>query len=61
MSKFLGESEALVKALFGVARYAAPSVIFIDEIDALLSVRSEKEHEASRRVKTQFLIGNNRC
>ncbi|KAG4304646.1 hypothetical protein PORY_002039 [Pneumocystis oryctolagi] len=57
-SKFLGESEKLVRALFALAKELSPSIIFVDEIDALLSSRKEdgNEHEASRRLKTEFLI-----
>ncbi|MCJ1416752.1 hypothetical protein MMC32_003090 [Xylographa parallela] len=56
-SKFLGESEKLVRALFALARALAPSIIFVDEIDSLLSSRGgSSEHESTRRIKTEFLI-----
>ena len=56
VSKFMGESERLLKALFELARKNKPAVIFIDEIDSVLSARSEGENEATRRLKTEFLI-----
>ena len=46
----------MVRALFAVARVYQPSVVFIDEIDSLLSSRSDSEHESSRRLKTEFLV-----
>ncbi|XP_022172151.1 fidgetin-like protein 1 isoform X2 [Myzus persicae] len=55
-SKWIGEGEKSVRALFAVARCHQPAVIFIDEIDSLLCQRSEQEHESSRKIKTEFLI-----
>jgi len=55
-SKFVGESEKLVRALFATARELQPAVIFIDEIDSILTERKDTEHEASRRLKTEFLM-----
>jgi len=55
-SKWVGEGEKMVRALFAVARVHQPSVVFIDEIDSVLSSRSDTEHESSRRIKTEFLV-----
>jgi fidgetin-like protein 1 len=55
-SKWLGESEKLVRALFALAKALAPSIIFVDEIDSLLSSRGSSEHDSTRRIKTEFLI-----
>ena len=61
-SKNYGEAEKLVRALFSMAREykylirLQPSIIFIDEIDSILTKRSEGDHEASRRLKTEFLL-----
>lgn len=57
VSKWLGESERLVRQLFDLAAENAPSVIFIDEVDSLCGARGEGgENEATKRIKTEFLI-----
>lgn len=56
VSKWLGESERLVKQLFELARDNKPAIIFIDEVDSLCGSRSENESESARRIKTEFLV-----
>ncbi|KAJ1624172.1 P-loop containing nucleoside triphosphate hydrolase protein [Pavlovales sp. CCMP2436] len=56
VSKWLGESERLVRNLFEMASEQKPSIIFIDEIDALCGSRSDGESDASRRMKNEFLV-----
>lgn len=56
VSKWLGESEKLVKSLFVLARKKAPAIIFVDEVDSLCSSRSDSESESARRIKTEFLV-----
>eukprot|EP01071_Lankesteria_metandrocarpae_P001818 Lankesteria_metandrocarpae@DN1908_c0_g1_i1.p1 len=55
ISKFHGETETLIKALFKVAEIQSPAVLFFDEIDSLLSKRRDKEEDATIRMKNQLL------
>jgi katanin p60 ATPase-containing subunit A1 len=45
-----------VRILFEMARYYAPTTIFMDEIDAIAGARGGNEHESNRRVKAELLI-----
>ena len=55
MSKFVGEAEKKVRQIFEDAEKAAPSIIFIDELDAIAPKREESYGEVERRVVAQLL------
>ncbi|MBU3907390.1 MAG: CDC48 family AAA ATPase [Nanoarchaeota archaeon] len=55
MSKFYGESEKRIRDIFEEAEKTAPSIIFIDEIDAIAPKREESYGEVERRVTSQLL------
>jgi len=55
MSKFYGESEARLREIFQQAQQNAPSIIFIDELDAIAPKREEVTGEVERRVVAQLL------
>ena len=56
LSKWQGVSEQLVRGVFELARTKKPSIIFVDEVEALLSARSDNDTESSRRIKSEFLV-----
>ncbi|CAL5973973.1 Katanin_(p60) [Hexamita inflata] len=56
MSKFVGDSEKVVKALFTIARFHAPSIIFMDEIDALMSANAaSSDNPVGPRLRQEIL------
>ena len=55
MSKFYGESEKKIRDIFEEAEKNAPSIIFIDEVDAIAPKREEVQGEVERRVVSQLL------
>ena len=53
--KWYGDSNKLVNAVFSLARKLEPTIVFIDEIDAVLGTRRSGEHEASGMAKAEFM------
>ncbi|XP_022968368.1 ATPase family AAA domain-containing protein 1-B-like [Cucurbita maxima] len=55
MSKWFGDAQKLVAAVFSLAYKLQPSIIFIDEVDSFLSQRRSSDHEALSNMKTEFM------
>ena len=51
----VGDSEKVVQSLFKIARFHAPSIIFIDEIDAVVSAGGSHENDVSKRIRQEIL------
>ncbi|KAG4999030.1 hypothetical protein JHK87_020102 [Glycine soja] len=55
-SKWFGEDEKNVRALFTLAAKVSPTIIFVDEVDSMLGQRTRVgEHEAMRKIKNEFM------
>ncbi|KAF7022864.1 hypothetical protein CFC21_035499 [Triticum aestivum] len=56
MSKYYGDAEKTIRALFSLATKLAPAIIFVDEVDSLLGQRDRRnENELPRRIKNEFM------
>jgi SpoVK/Ycf46/Vps4 family AAA+-type ATPase len=56
LSKYYGEAEKIIRALFSLAAKLAPAIVFIDEVDSMLGRRDQhNENELPRRVKNEFM------
>jgi len=56
ISKYVGESERAIREVFKTAKQAAPTILFFDEIDAIVPKRGAKSTDTAERVISQFLI-----
>lgn len=55
LSKWYGDSNKLVAAVWSLAYKLQPCILFIDEVDSLLGQRNQQEHEATTAIKTEFM------
>lgn len=55
MSKWFGDAQKLVSAVFSLAYKLQPAIIFIDEVDSFLGQRRSSEHEVVTNMKTEFM------
>ncbi|KAH0690099.1 hypothetical protein KY289_017457 [Solanum tuberosum] len=55
MSKWFGDAQKLVAAVFSLAHKLQPAIIFIDEVDSFLGQRKSTDNEASTNMKTEFM------
>ncbi len=55
LSKWYGETNKMISAIWTLAYKLQPTILFIDEVDALLGSRNSSEHEATTAMKTEFM------